>query len=79
MSYSRFIKLLKNLQNNSIILLQYVKTINSEIKKGIIEEVKDIDRNIPSHHIPHRHIIKPNHITTKLRIVYDVSKKQAIN
>ena len=56
---------------------QYNNTIEDQVKKGIIEKIDDnIVEGEVKHYIPHHGVIKPNNLTTKLRIVYDASAKR---
>ena len=45
-------------------------------KGGIIGKINEVCEPGTSHYLPHRAVIKENHNTSKLRIVFDGSSKQ---
>ena len=61
------------------LLNKYNETIQDQLKKGIIEKVDTIVRNLQEttkkHHVPHHAVITPSKTSTKVSIVYDGSAK----
>ena len=55
---------------------QYNNNLKDYEKKGIIEKVTEVCEPGTSHYLPHRAVIKENHDTSKVRIVFDGSSKQ---
>ena len=75
--YGRLASSVKRLKENPEAMKQYNNTIEDQVKKGIIEKIDDnIVEGEVKHYIPHHGVIKPNNLTTKLRIVYDASAKR---
>ncbi|KAL7079287.1 hypothetical protein ACQ4LE_001128 [Meloidogyne hapla] len=70
LAYRRFLGLMERLKKNPDLMLEYEKIIESDIKRGVLE---DADRNKGSieHFLPHHPVIT----TKKVRIVYDASAK----
>jgi len=70
----RLNSLLNRLSSQSNLREQYNAVLQDQLAKGIIEEVAhDSGGNI--HYLPHHCVLKPSHLTTKLRLVYDASAK----
>ena len=69
--------LLKRLQQNSDMLLQYDTVIKEQLNRGIIEVVDkpQARTNHQVHYLPHHAVIREDKKTTKLRIVYDASAR----
>ena len=65
---------LKRLRQNSALLKQYSELINEKLKNNIV-----VDDNFPTigktYYMPHQAVIREDHTTSKLRIVYDASSK----
>ena len=72
----RLESLLKRLRQYSALLKQYSDIINEQLKNNIVEEVND---NLPTigetYHMPHQTVIRQDHATSKLRVVYYASFK----
>ncbi|XP_054279009.1 uncharacterized protein LOC128997397 [Macrosteles quadrilineatus] len=66
---------LTNKLNSSGYLSSYKQVLSDWEELGIIEKVNDADLEI-GHYLPHRHVIKENSLTTKLRPVFDASAKE---
>ena len=64
----------QRLQNDQNLLQQYCDIIKSQFDAGIIE-LADDDHLEGRYYLPHHPMIIPLKITTKVRIVYDVSVK----
>ncbi|XP_043463557.1 uncharacterized protein LOC122499334 [Leptopilina heterotoma] len=45
-------------------------------REGIIEKVPDSELNNPSHYLPHRPIVRPNSISTRIRSVFDAASRE---
>ena len=67
---------LKNRLSKSIdTLVKYDKVITNQLEHGVIEKVESI--GIPSKvkYLPHQAVIRDDHSSTKLRVVFDASSK----
>lgn len=53
----------------------YTKTIEDQVKKGVVEPVSDSSEGQAIHYIPHHAVVEPERETTKVRVVYDGSAK----
>ena len=77
LSLGRLQGLLCRLRRDPTILKEYDNVIQDQIKKGIVEVVKDSGH--PSaerlHYLPHHAIIRHHKEATKLRVVYDASAR----
>ena len=76
LSYGRLASTVTQIKKNPETMKQYNNIIEDQVKKGIIEKIDDntVEGEI-KHYIPHHGVIKPNNLTTKLRILYDASAK----
>ena len=74
-SLKRLYKLKMRLDKNENLLRSYDDIFQEQIKLGIIEEVNSsgIFNNVT--YLPHREVVKENHSTTKIRVVFDASVK----
>ena len=61
------------MKTNQNMIKQYNEIIEEQLKKGIIEKVNCDANNVVKHYIPHHPVINPTKMTTKMRIVYDIS------
>ncbi|XP_054287608.1 uncharacterized protein LOC129003337 [Macrosteles quadrilineatus] len=66
---------LTNKLNSSGYFSSYQQVLSDWEELGIIEKVNDANLEI-GHYLPHRHVIKENSLTTKLRPVFDASAKE---
>ena len=72
----RLESLLKRLRQNSALLKQYSDIINEQLKNNIVEEVNDNLTTIgKTYYMPHQAVIREDHTTSKLRVVYDAFSK----
>ena len=77
LSHHRMKGLLHRLSQNSAVLKEYDRTIQDQLKNGIIEPVRLGEPcSNPVHYLPHHAVVRQDKTTTKLRIVYDASAKQ---
>lgn len=78
LSVRRLKGLLKRLRQTPEILNQYDATIQDQLAKGIIEPV-DLTQETSQlvHYLPHHGVLRTDHATTKLRVVYDASSKMS--
>ena len=76
LSLRRLHNLLKHLRQNPALLTEYDCIIQDQIERGIVEDVPVSEaRSAHTHYLPHHAIIRTDHDTTKLRVVYDASAK----
>ncbi|XP_072389317.1 uncharacterized protein [Diabrotica undecimpunctata] len=54
----------------------YDQVFQEWLNDNIIEEVVEEQRNQEAHYLPHRPVIKPSSITTKIRPVFDASARE---
>ena len=56
---------------------QYSAVFDDQLKKGVIEPVPENERGDPGMvtYLPHREVVRPEKITTKVRVVFDASAK----
>ena len=72
----RLKRLKRSLDKNKILLAEYNNIIREYIDEGIVEVVEPDDvthKPGSTHYLPHRAVIRENHSTTKVRIVFDGS------
>ena len=72
---ARLERLKEKLDLNPALKTEYHKIIQDMNDKGIITEVSDKDSSQPVYYMPHRPVLKPNSLTTKVRPVFDASAK----
>ena len=68
----------KQLDRNKKRFVDYDKIIQDYIKEGIVEQIDHFDNNTilgRVHYLPHKGVVREDHDTTKLRIVFDTSAK----
>ena len=53
--------------------------MKDQLEYGIIEKVEQNKKDGICHYLPHHAVVKPDHSTTKLRIVYDASAKTKLD
>ena len=81
--YNLCIKRLKFLQRKLLgqpeLLHEYDEIIREQLQSGIIEQITETDEVNPEtdaiHYLPHHAVVRSDHDTTKIRIVYDGSSK----
>ena len=74
--YGRLTSSIKRLKENPETMKKYNDIITDQVTKGIIERIDDTSvQGELKHYIPHHCVVKPDSLTTKLRIVYDASAK----
>ena len=72
----RLKRLKRSLDKNKILLAEYNNIIREYIDEGIVEVVEPDDvthKPGSTHYLPHRAVIRENHSTKKVRIVFDGS------
>ncbi|EPB68238.1 Pao retrotransposon peptidase, partial [Ancylostoma ceylanicum] len=61
-------------RHNQTFLQQYDEIFQEQIKKGILEEVREPQkRSKVTHYLPHHAVLTPKKTTTKMRVVFDAS------
>ena len=67
---------LKNRLSKSIdTLVKYDKVITDQVEHGVIEKVESIGIPGKVEYLPHQAVIRDDHSSTKLRVVFDVSSR----
>ena len=79
-SMSRLLSLRKKLEADPKLLREYNDIISSFLHEGFIEPVPDESADIGRvHYLAHRAVVREDHDTTKVRIVFDASAKSGDN
>ena len=75
---SRLNSLIKKLHANPSLLAEYDAIIREQLETGIIERVdKDAEQHENCHYLPHHCVLRQDHDTTKVRIVFDGSARES--
>ena len=75
---SRLNSLIKKLRANPSLLAEYDAIIREQLDTGIIERVsKDARQQENCHFLPHHCVVRQDHDTTKVRIVFDGSARES--
>ncbi|XP_058817715.1 uncharacterized protein LOC131681027 [Topomyia yanbarensis] len=72
----RFHSLERRLTANPVLKEAYSEFIHEYAQLGhmkLINDIADSDRSSPSYYLPHHCVVRPDSITTKLRVVFDAS------
>ena len=72
---NRLGSLLKQLEKNRGLLLEYNGIIQEQLKSGVIEVAPTKDNQVQLYYLPHRTVIKENKKTTSVRMVFDARAK----
>lgn len=73
---NRFLSLERQLSKNHFLKIEYTKVFNEYLELGHMREI--IENSSTSHinyYLPHHAIVKKDHLTTKIRVVFDASAK----
>ena len=76
LSSTRLQSLLRRLKRDPVILSEYHRIMEDQLKQGIIELVPTHE-SVPNqiHYLPHHPVVRQDKSTTKVRIVFDASAK----
>ena len=76
--HKRLIDLVRRLKQNPVLLAEYDRIIQDQIKKGIVEIVSNsaVDGE-KIHYLPHHDVVRQDKTTSKMRIVYDASARSS--
>lgn len=72
---ARFLQVEKKLARDKFLNAEYKKSIQSYIDMGHMKEVTGRPAEEKVYYIPHHAVVKPDHLTTKVRVVFDASAK----
>ena len=75
MSTKKINELKKRLEKDKSLLQKYDDVIKGQLELGIIEEVGITIAAGEETYIPHREVIREDHVSTKLHVVFDCSAK----
>jgi len=77
--HQRLQGLLKKLKREPEVLAKYDEIIREQEQAGIVEKVADLESETPGkvHYLAHRAVVREHAETTKVRIVFDASCKEA--
>ena len=76
LSRRRLTGLLRRLKQSPDILKEYDSIIQTQLKEGIIEVVKEDRTDLKAvHYLPHHAVVRQDKETTKVGIIYDASAK----
>lgn len=73
----RFLNLEIRLHKNRELFVQYSEFIRDYIDQGHMSKIKANEMGIGKYYIPHHCVLKPESVSTKLRVVFDASAKAA--
>ncbi|XP_060577899.1 uncharacterized protein LOC132735020 [Ruditapes philippinarum] len=79
LAVGRLKSVVRKLENHPDLLQKYSSVLKEQLENGIIEKVTQNKRDGLCHYLPHHAVVKPDHSTTKLRIVYDASAKTKLD
>ena len=79
--HQRLQGLLRKVKREPEVLAKYDEIIREQEQAGIVEKVADLESETPGkvHYLAHRAVIREHAETTKVRIVFDASCKEAKN
>ena len=72
-SLNRLSKLKNRLSKSIDTLVKYDKVITDQLEHGVIEKVEGIGITGKVKYLPHQAVIRDDHTSTKLRVVFDAS------
>ncbi|XP_045216847.2 uncharacterized protein LOC123566631 [Mercenaria mercenaria] len=75
LAVGRLKSLISRLKDKPELMQKYDAVIKDQIEKGIVEPAERYQNDGMLHYLPHHAVMKTDHTTTKLRIVYDASAK----
>ncbi|XP_070068167.1 uncharacterized protein [Drosophila takahashii] len=67
----------RRLKNNQSLKESYVQFMREYITTGHMSLINDVDKREPHFFIPHHCVLRPQSLTTKLRVVFDASAKSS--
>ncbi|XP_075157719.1 uncharacterized protein LOC142230985 [Haematobia irritans] len=79
MAYRRFQYLEKRLSKDPLLKTQYVDFMNEYLELGHMSLVHNSTLENPHYVIPHHPVLRPQSISTKLRVVFDASARTSSN
>ncbi|XP_037959581.1 uncharacterized protein LOC119688956 [Teleopsis dalmanni] len=71
----RFLSLEHRLQRDQVLYKMYSEFMNEYVSLGHMSNIKAVDFSKPHYFIPHHCVLRPQSLTTKLRVVFDASAK----
>jgi len=74
-SEKRLKSLYVKLKKDPVLLKKYDDVFKEQMQTGIIEEAPELTKEGQFHYLPHHAVVRDDHETTKLRIVFDASAK----
>lgn len=75
-AFTRFQSLLRRFKHEPSLQKAFETTISDQLRRGVIEEVQPNDPQDLVYYMPYQAVIRNDHATTKIRLVYDASSKQ---
>ena len=76
LSLVRLRSLLQKLRSDPVLAAGYAKVLDEQLKLGMIEPITETEAEGPVHYVPHHPVLREDHATTKIRIVFDASAKR---
>ncbi|XP_037958159.1 uncharacterized protein LOC119687764 [Teleopsis dalmanni] len=71
----RFLSLEHRLQRDKALYKMYSEFMNEYVSLGHMSNIKAVDFSKPHYFMPHHCVLRPQSLTTKLRVVFDASAK----
>lgn len=72
---ARFLQMEKKLLRDKSLGTEYKRVMDEYLSMGHMRDVTDEPQSNKKYYIPHHAVVKPDHLTTKVRVVYDASAK----
>uniref|UniRef100_A0A1I8PRY2 CCHC-type domain-containing protein n=1 Tax=Stomoxys calcitrans TaxID=35570 RepID=A0A1I8PRY2_STOCA len=69
----RFLTMERKLNRNPDLKKDYTKFLNEYEEMGHMSQLDNADNVSPNYYIPHHCVLRPNSVSTKLRVVFDAS------
>ncbi|XP_067641701.1 uncharacterized protein [Eurosta solidaginis] len=78
-AYRRFISLERRFKRDSELGKSYTEFMKEYAALGHMSPISEVDISPNHYFIPHHAVLRPTNVTTKLRVVFDVSQKTSSN
>jgi hypothetical protein len=75
LAFQRLKSLAKRLGSDQKLFDAYDKTIRDQQNMGVVEQINPKVQDGRVHYLPHHAVVRADHATTKIRVVYDASAK----
>lgn len=76
-AHKRLRAVVTKLKKEPIVMEEYERILQDQLKEGIIEQIPDASSTKVEHYLPHLPVVRPSAESTKVRIVFDASSKES--